>query len=102
MLIDIPIEELGRTLDEVAAGALSQAGIAEPPIDALGLAQRLGLAVAWDDRQTGRARLVQLAGEQSRENWRRCSCGTIHGTNGCSGRSHTRWGSCWPKRCLRN
>jgi Zn-dependent peptidase ImmA (M78 family) len=67
MLAEISTEELTRTLDEVAAGALSQAGIAEPPVDALRLAQRLGLAVAWDDRQTGRARLVQFAGEQSRE-----------------------------------
>jgi hypothetical protein len=62
MLAEIPPEELVRTLDEVAAQALSRAGVFEPPIDALQLAERLGLAVAWDDRQSGRARRVQFAG----------------------------------------
>jgi Zn-dependent peptidase ImmA (M78 family) len=65
MLAEIPTEELARTLEEVAGNTLSKAGIREPPIDALCLAKRLGLAVAWDDRQASRARLVQFAGDQN-------------------------------------
>jgi Zn-dependent peptidase ImmA (M78 family) len=41
---------------------LTKAEIGEPPIDAVTIAQRLGLTIAWDDRQTGRARTVKLAG----------------------------------------
>ena len=67
MLAEIPTEELARTLEEVAGNTLLMAGIREPPIDALRLAERLGLAVAWDDRQPGRARLVQFAGDQNRD-----------------------------------
>jgi hypothetical protein len=62
MLAEILPEELARTLDEIAAAALLMAGFQEPPIDSLRLAERLGLAVAWDDRQSGRARRVQFAG----------------------------------------
>ena len=62
MLAEIPREQLAQALDEIAAAALSMAGFQEPPIDALRLAERLGLAVAWDDRQSGRARRVQFAG----------------------------------------
>ena len=67
MLAEIPTEELAQTLDEVATGTLSQTGITEPPVDAFWLAQRLDLAVAWDDRQVGRARLVQFGGRQNRK-----------------------------------
>ena len=62
MLAEIPREQLAQALDEIAMAALSMAGFQEPPIDALRLAERLGLAVAWDDRQAGRARRVQFAG----------------------------------------
>jgi hypothetical protein len=62
MLAEIPREQLAQALDEIAAAALSKVGLQEPPIDALRLAKRLGLAVAWDDRQSGRARRVQFAG----------------------------------------
>src|SRR5262249_33886889 len=42
--------------------SLTAADVAEPPIDVMCVANQLGLAVAWDDRQAGRARLVALAG----------------------------------------
>jgi len=61
MLAEIAPEELARAVGRVAAKALAVAGIGEPPIDAMRVAQRLGLAVGWDDRQAGRARLVTLA-----------------------------------------
>jgi len=61
MLAEIAPEELASAVDRVAADVLAAAGIGEPPVDALRVAQRLGLAVAWDDRQAGRARLVTLA-----------------------------------------
>jgi Zn-dependent peptidase ImmA (M78 family) len=67
MLAEIAREELAAAVDRVAAEALSAAGTGAPPIDAMRVAQRLGLAVAWDDRQAGRARLVTMAaaGRQS-------------------------------------
>ncbi len=61
MLPEIPQEEFAATLDAVATETLAKAGIGEPPIDAVAIAKCLGLAVAWDDRQSGRARIVNLA-----------------------------------------
>ena len=58
MLAEIAPEELASAVDRVAANALAVAGIGRPPIDAIRVAQQLGLAVAWDDQQAGRARLV--------------------------------------------
>jgi Zn-dependent peptidase ImmA (M78 family) len=62
MLPEISREELTVALDAVAAETLAAAHIDRPPIDAVLLAERLGLTVAWDDRQRGRARLVNSAG----------------------------------------
>jgi Zn-dependent peptidase ImmA (M78 family) len=61
MLPEITREELSTVLEIVAAEPLAPAGILQPPVNALRIAQILGLAVAWDDRQSGRARLVSLA-----------------------------------------
>jgi len=41
---------------------LTEAAVAGPPVDAFRVARRLGIAVAEDDRQRGRARYVRLAG----------------------------------------
>jgi len=67
MLAEIAHEELAVAVDRVAAAALAAAGIGAPPVDAMRVAQRLGLAVVWDDRQAGRARLVTMvaAGRQT-------------------------------------
>ena len=61
MLPEITREELSTILDIVAAETLAAAGFLQPPVDALHVAQISGLTVAWDDRQSGRARLVALA-----------------------------------------
>ncbi len=62
MLPEIALEDLAIVLDAVVEKTLAVAGVHEPPIDAIAVAQSLGLTVAWDDRQQGRARLVNLAG----------------------------------------
>lgn len=62
MLAEIPLEDLSATLDAVAAEIVEHVAVDEPPVDAVQLARQLGLTVAWDDRQGGRARLVQLSG----------------------------------------
>jgi hypothetical protein len=57
-------EELAAGLDAVAMGLLEQADVAGPPVDAFHLAGRLGITVAVDDRQAGRARYVRLSGRR--------------------------------------
>jgi hypothetical protein len=61
MLPDLTTEELSAALDGVASEALDEAGLGEPPVDAFAVAASLGFAVAWDNLQTGRARLLRLA-----------------------------------------
>ena len=58
MLPELTAEELAGALDAVAGDVLASAGCQEPPVDALALGQALGCQVAWDDAQSGRARLV--------------------------------------------
>ena len=53
-------EELAAGLDEVVADLLCEAAVTAPPVDAFEVAGRLGIEVAWDDRQQGRARYVRL------------------------------------------
>jgi len=60
MLAEWTREDLTMALDDVAKALLSEAGILEPPVDAFALAARLGIAVAPDNRQAGRARYVRL------------------------------------------
>jgi predicted transcriptional regulator len=60
MLPELTQEELSQALDQVAADAVTRLDQTEPPVDALVLARALGLTVAWDDRQSGRARIVRL------------------------------------------
>ncbi|MEX2111843.1 MAG: ImmA/IrrE family metallo-endopeptidase [Pirellulales bacterium] len=69
MLSELTQEELSLALDAVAAEAIAALDSAEPPVDALVLARALRLIVAWDERQSGRGRIVrlsELAGTQSR------------------------------------
>jgi len=61
MLSGLTCEELTAGLDGVAQSVLDEAGAAGPPIDTLAVARALGLAVAMDDRQDGRARYVRLS-----------------------------------------
>ena len=60
MLSEFTREELAAGLDRVAEEILQQADVQRPPVDALAIAKRLGIVVAWDDRQSGRARYVRL------------------------------------------
>ena len=66
MLAEITANELAASLDAVAMDLLGEAGVEGPPIDALAIAHRLGMTVAWDDRQRGRARYVRLHGTRGR------------------------------------
>ncbi len=45
----------------MAEEILQEAGVEYLPIDAMHVAQRLGITVAWDQRQEGRARYVRLS-----------------------------------------
>ena len=61
MIAEIPDEELAAALDACAADVLWEAGITEPPIDALELAEALRLVVARNQSLPYRARFVRLA-----------------------------------------
>jgi len=58
-------EEIAAALDAVATDVLGSAGIHAPPVDCLHLARALGITVAVDDSQPGRARYVRLCGRRS-------------------------------------
>lgn len=62
MLLDLPFEQLAATVDSVVSRVLAASDTDSPPVDALAIARRLEIDVARDDRQTGRARFVRLAG----------------------------------------
>jgi len=60
MLPEFTREELAAGLDGVVEELLAESGIWRPPVDAAEVARRLGIELAWDDRQSGRARFVRL------------------------------------------
>ena len=62
MLPEFAREELAAGLDAVAMEVLVEAGVEGPPVDAFEVARALGITVALDDRQQGRARYVRLRG----------------------------------------
>jgi len=59
-------EEISAGLDAVVMQILDDAGIDGPPVDALCVARSLGITVAEDERQQGRARYVRLGGRRGR------------------------------------
>jgi Zn-dependent peptidase ImmA (M78 family) len=59
-------EEIAAGMDAVAWEVLQEASIAGPPVDANELARRIGIAVASDDCQQGRARYVRLGARRGR------------------------------------
>ncbi len=61
MVSDIPGEQVAAGLDAVVRRLLREAAVARPPVDPVLVAERVGLTVARDDRQGGRARLVKDA-----------------------------------------
>ncbi len=58
-------ESFEAGLDLVVEAVLELSGIHAPPVDAFAVAHALGIAVAWDDRQSGRARYVRLSDGRS-------------------------------------
>jgi hypothetical protein len=66
MFSDLTYEDLAASLDGVAEEILAEAGSVAPPVDALAFAGALGVSVAMDDRQQGRARYVRLQGVRGR------------------------------------
>ncbi|MCE9554291.1 MAG: ImmA/IrrE family metallo-endopeptidase [Planctomycetes bacterium] len=61
MLPKIAIEEWSKALDGCVINMLVQQGMEGPPIDAIQLAAGLGMDIAWDAAQPGRARIVKLS-----------------------------------------
>jgi DNA-binding transcriptional ArsR family regulator len=61
MLAEYTREELAAGLDRVVENTLAEVGIHAPPVDAFAVARALGITLAWDDRQQGRARYVRLS-----------------------------------------
>jgi hypothetical protein len=66
MFSDVTREDLAASLDRVAEEILAEAGVVGPPVDAVAVAAALGVGVAIDDRQHGRARYVRLRGVRGR------------------------------------
>lgn len=66
MLPELAREELTAGFDAVAMEILAEAGVCGPPVDAFRVAATLGITVAMDDRQRGRARYVRLGGRRTR------------------------------------
>ncbi len=60
MLPEIPLEEYAAALDETADEVLTAAGVRRGPVDAFALATALGIVIARDDDQPGRARYVRV------------------------------------------
>jgi hypothetical protein len=65
MLPDLTREEVAQGLDAVVEEILHQAGFQRPPVDAFKLAQALGITIARDDCQEGRARYVRLSNRRA-------------------------------------
>jgi IrrE N-terminal-like domain len=65
MLSEVPEDEFIAALDACAAEVLWEAGVLEPPVDALAVADGLGLVVARDYGMPCRGRFVQLAEHNS-------------------------------------
>jgi len=61
MLADLTLEELSAGLDSVVEEILAQCGCEQPPVDAFKIARAMGITIALDDCQEGRARYVRLS-----------------------------------------
>jgi Zn-dependent peptidase ImmA (M78 family) len=61
MLSEIPHEELAAAVDVCASEVLWEAGVTQPPVDALDVAAAIGVVVARDYSMPYRGRFVRLA-----------------------------------------
>jgi len=65
MFEDVPREQVHETVDRAVAELLAAAGMTEPPVDAIALAQRhLGMIVCLDRRQEQRGRAHRSGGRK--------------------------------------
>jgi Zn-dependent peptidase ImmA (M78 family) len=65
MTDDLPREEILAGVDRLVQEILAAAGVAEPPVDAIKLAQgHLGMVVCLDNRQRQRGRAQRAAGQK--------------------------------------
>jgi Zn-dependent peptidase ImmA (M78 family) len=62
MLSEIPDDEFAAAIDGCAAEVLWEAGVTQPPVDALAVAKRLHLIVTHDFAMPYRGRFVRLGG----------------------------------------
>src|SRR4051812_9033218 len=62
MLPEIPEEQVRAAIEEVARQILDEGDVFGPPVDAVRLAERLGILVARDGASETRARFVRLGG----------------------------------------
>jgi len=62
MLAEIPAQQFAMMLDDCAREVLSEAGVVQPPVDALEVAGRLGMVVARNAALGTRARFVRIGG----------------------------------------
>ncbi len=60
MLTEVPVEQLAEAINDCAEELLAEARVDRPPVDALGMAKRLGLVVAQDQQTAVRARFVRV------------------------------------------
>ena len=60
MLSEIPVEQFAAAIDGCVREVLAEASIVAPPVDAMLLAERLGLVVVRDAAMDQRARFVRL------------------------------------------
>jgi len=67
MLSELPDDEIAAALDACAAEVLWEAGVTGPPIDALSIADGLGIVVARDYAMPWRGRFARLAKHGSSE-----------------------------------
>ena len=63
MLSEIPEDEFAAAIDACAAEVLWEAGVIEPPVDTLAVAERLEIIVARNVLMPYRGRFVRLAGQ---------------------------------------
>jgi hypothetical protein len=62
MLAEVPEEQARAAVEGVAQAILDEAGVLAPPVDAVQLAERLGIVVAQDGATETRARFVRFGG----------------------------------------
>lgn len=60
MLTEIPVEQQAEVINDCVREILAEAGVDHPPVDALLMAERLGLVVAQDHQSDVRARFVRV------------------------------------------